>query len=105
MGVLDKIRAYQRQAQTVMQQAETLPHSEQQPASLPDGAISQQGSSFLQQFILEMLEKNHVPIAALKFIPGFGDQAHKLLFGDAYECHTFFADMHYQVEQLLRQDV
>src|SRR5712692_6254487 len=101
MGVLDKLRSYQRLATTATQET---PQPLEQQAISPVGATSQQGNSFLQQFILKMLEENHIPIAALKFIPGFGEQAHKLLFGNPYEAHTFFADMHYQVERLLQQD-
>lgn len=52
-----------------------------------------------------MLKKNNIPVQALKFIPGFGEQVQKLLFGNPYEAHTFFANMHYQVQQLLDQDI
>lgn len=50
-----------------------------------------------------MAEKG-IPVQALKFIPGFGDQVHKLLYGDPYAAHTYFADMLYHVQQLLDQD-
>lgn len=105
MGVLDRLKAYQRLSATTIQDT-PQPSMEQQQAS-QDGETLQpdnQGHSFLQQFILEMLKKNNVPVQALKFIPGFGEQVNKLLYGDPYECHTFFADMHYQVQQLLDQD-
>lgn len=105
MGVLDKIRSYQK-----LVKIEQEPTATPQP-SMPD--ISQVGAtlppddyerSFLQQFILQMFEQNHVPVAALKFIPGFGEKISGLLYGNPYEAHTFFADMHYQVGQLLDQD-
>lgn len=103
MGVLDRIKQYQQQARTVMQQQDTQEPST--PERLPVGETSQQDSrSFLQQFLLKMLEENHIPVTALKFIPGFGQQIEKLLFGDPYEAHTFFADMHYQVQQILDKD-
>ena len=92
MGVLDRLKTYQK-----LQAMETTPET------LPAGQISE-GTSFLQQFILEMLKKNNVPVHALKFVPGFGPQLEKLLFGNPYECHTYFADMIYHVQQLLEQD-
>lgn len=106
MGVLDRLKAYQRLSATVTEgQAIPLPSETAEGlASSQDGAILPPGNSFLQQFILEMLKKNNIPVAALKFIPGFGEQVNKLLYGDPYEAHTFFADMHYQVARLLDQD-
>ena len=105
MGVLDRLKAYQRLAQTPEAEMEATPQPSTQPERLPGGATSE-GTSFLQQFIIEMLKKNHIPPEMLRMIPvkGFGEQIHRLLFGDPYEAHTFFADMHYQVGQLLEQD-
>lgn len=102
MGVLDRLKAYQRLSAPPMEA--TQEPSTQETDTLPVGEISQQGSSFLQQFILELLKKNNVPVQALKFIPGFGDHLNTLLFGDPYQAHTYFADMHYQVQLLLDQD-
>lgn len=105
MGVLDRLKAYQRLSATTIQ--DTPQPSTEQPQASQGGETlppDNQGHSFLQQFILEMLKKNNVPVQALKFIPGFGEQVQKLLYGDPYEAHTFFADMHYQVARLLDQD-
>lgn len=104
MGVLDRLKAYQRLSTATIQ--DTPQPSTEQPQVSLDGETLQpvDGHSFLQQFILEMLKKNNVPVQALKFIPGFGEQVNKLLYGDPYEAHTFFADMHYQVQQLLDKD-
>lgn len=123
MGVLDRLKAYQqltRQPETETTPQPSTPEVSPDGETLQPGSVvlpganglvgqefvktSPQGHSFLQQFILEMLKKNNIPVQALKFIPGFGEQVNKLLFGDPYEAHTFFADMHYQVEQLLQQD-
>ncbi len=101
MGVLDRLKAYQRlqQQKPEMNSMElsTLDNSQ-------DGGTTQPDRSFLQNFILEMLTKNNVPVQALKFVPGFGEHIHKILFGDPLEAHAFFANMHYQVGELLRQD-
>lgn len=105
MGVLDRLKAYQRL--TSQPETDTIPQpSTEQPQASQGGETLQpvDGHSFLQQFILEMLKKNNVPVQALRFIPGFGEQVQKLLYGDPYEAHTFFADMHYQVQQLLDKD-
>jgi len=105
MSILDKVRGYQRLASTINQQETTGTPQLSTPGSLPGGGTSEQtGNSFLQQFILGMLKEKGVPVQALKLIPGFGEQVHKLLYGDPYQCHTYFADMIYQVEQLLEKD-
>lgn len=75
-----------------------------QQETLPHGAITQQGTSFLQQFIIKLLEEKGVPLQTLRFVPKFGEQIHQLLYGDPYVAHTYFADMLYHVQQLLDQD-
>ncbi len=105
MGVLDKLRAYRLQAEAInrpvaMEPTETLPISQPSPA----GGTTQQARSYLQAKIIGILEEHKVPMQAIKFIPGFGDQMHKLLYGNPYECHTFFADMHWMFGQFLDQD-
>lgn len=101
MTILDKLKGYQR----LQQQQQMEPTQEQgQPVTLQPGATSLQGTSFLQQFILKMLQEKGIPVQALKFIPGFGEQVQKLLYGDPYQAHTFFADMLYHVQQILDQD-
>lgn len=99
MSILDKVKGYQRLAR---QETEPTPQPST-PERLPGGGTSE-GTSFLQQFILKMMAEKGIPVAALRFVPGFGEELHKLLYGDPYQAHTYFADMLYQVQQLLDQD-
>jgi hypothetical protein len=106
MGVLDKLRAYRLQAEAIRQPAMEPTDQELSPISQPSpvGETTQQARSYLQSKIIGILEEHKVPMQAVRFIPGFGDQVHKLLYGNPYECHTFFADMHWMFGQLLDQD-
>lgn len=101
MGVLDRLKQYQ----TLQRLEQPAMEATQEPLTPSHvGGTSQQGNSFLQRFILDMLKAKGVPVTALKFVPGFGEEIHKLLYGDPYQCHTYFADMLYHVQQLLEQD-
>lgn len=103
MGIMDKLRSYNRLTTT-----EATPPIPQPltPGTLPDGATLQPDNnrSFLQQFILKMFAESHIPVAVLHLVPGFSETWQTLLYGDPYACHTFFADMLYKAEDLLRAD-
>lgn len=106
MRVLEKIRAYQRQAAMATQTEPIQPQAQLlEPQALPAGATLPPDRSFLQQYFFEQLKEHNVPTAMLKHLPLIGPIADKLLYGNPFEAHTFLSDAVMFFDELLKRDV